>query len=282
MGKPAHRLKAGEKMNRVLPGIALALCWLLLLLKGSSGLFAAVLLPALSIGAYEYGRMSLAEDSFKQSVLLSLLSVFPLAFQIFYPRLGLDDGFVLGFMLLAFWTLATYREGFDSYGFLARSTFGLVWVGFMGAHLYLIRCLPEGNAWLLILTGITAGSDSGAYYVGRAFGKRKLSSLISPKKTVEGAAGGIVTGVLVAALLAFLLLDSVPWLFVVLSAIVLGAIGICGDLTESVIKRATGTKDSGTILGGHGGVLDRADSMLFAAPVLYYLLLIFLSMGSKL
>jgi len=261
-------------MNRLIPGLALASCWLLLLLKGSTLLFAVVLLPLLAIGAYEYGRMSLTEYSLKQSVFLAFLSVFPLVFQLLYPKLGLDDGFVLGFLMLAFWTLATYRDGFDSYGFLARGTFGLVWIGFMGAHLYLIRCLPEGNAWLLILTGITAGSDSGAYYVGRAFGKRKLSSLISPKKTVEGAVGGIVTGVLVAALLALLLLNSVPWLFVVLAAIVLGMIGICGDLTESVIKRATGTKDSGTILGGHGGILDRADSILFAAPVLYYLLLI--------
>jgi len=77
----------------------------------------------------------------------------------------------------------------------------------------------------------------------------------------------------VASLLATILLQNVPWLFVLLSAIVLGVVGICGDLVESVIKRATGTKDSGTILGGHGGILDRADSILFAAPVLYYLLL---------
>lgn len=261
-------------MNRVLPGLALAICWLLLLLKGSTALFAVVLLPALAIGAYEYGRMSFMEYSFLPSALLALLSVFPLIFQLLFPELGLADGFVLGFLLLAVWTLATYREGFDSYGFLARGTFGLVWVGFMGAHLYLIRCLPEGNAWLLILSGITAGSDSGAYYVGRAFGKHKLSKLISPKKTVEGAVGGIISGVLVASTLALLLLGSVPWLFVVLTSIILGIIGICGDLTESVIKRATGTKDSGTILGGHGGILDRADSILFAAPVLYYLLLI--------
>lgn len=262
-------------MNRVLPGLALVICWLLLLLKGSVLLFGLVLVPALGIGAYEYGRMSLGEDSFQQSLFLALLTVLPLLFQIVFPRLGMDDGFVLAFMFLAFWTLATYGQDSDSYGFLARGTFGLVWVGFMGTHLYLIRCLPEGNIWLLLLTGITAGSDSGAYYVGRAFGKRKLSPLISPKKTVEGAVGGIFSGLLVAAGLAFLLLDTVPWTFVFCSAIVLGIIGICGDLAESVIKRATGTKDSGTILGGHGGILDRADSMLFAAPVLYYLLLIF-------
>ncbi|RUM43794.1 MAG: phosphatidate cytidylyltransferase [Desulfocapsa sp.] len=262
-------------MNRVLPGIGLAVCWLLLLLNGSTVLFAVVLLPALAIGAYEYGRMTLVEDRFAQSVSLALLSVLPLVFQIFNPELGLDVGVVLAFLLLAFWTLATYQEGFDSYGFLARGTFGLIWIGFMGAHLYRIRCLPDGNVWLLILSGITAGSDSGAYYAGRAFGKHKLSSLISPKKTVEGAVGGILTGILFAGVLAFSLLNTVPWLFLVLIAIILGGIGICGDLTESVVKRATGTKDSGAILGGHGGILDRADSMLFAAPVLYYLLLIF-------
>ncbi len=262
-------------MNRVLPGLMLAGCWLFLLLKGSAVLFALVLVPALGIGAYEYGRMSLCEDSFQQSVLLAFLAILPLSFQIFSPEFGLDAGFVLGFLLLALWSLAIYRDGFDSYGFFTRCTFGLVWIGFMGAHLYLIRVLPEGNAWLLILTGITAGSDSGAYYVGRAFGKHKLSPLISPNKTIEGAVGGIFTGLMVAALLAFLLLETVPWIFILFAAFVLGIIGICGDLCESIVKRATGTKDSGTILGGHGGILDRADSMLFAAPVLYYLLLIF-------
>ncbi len=262
-------------MNRVIPGLALAACWLLLLLKGSSLLFAAVLVPGLAIGMYEYGKMSLAEESVVRCVLLAVLAVLPLCFQIVYPRLGVDDGFVLAFLLLAFWTLATYREGFDSYGFLARGTFGLVWIGFMGAHLYLIRSLADGNAWLLILTGITAGSDSGAYYVGRALGRHKLSSRISPKKTIEGAVGGIISGMAVAALLAFLLLNTPPWGFVLFAAAILGMIGICGDLTESVVKRATGTKDSGTILGGHGGILDRADSILFAAPVLYYLLLVF-------
>jgi len=235
-----------------------------------------ILLPALAVGAYEYGKMSLVERSVKDAIFLSFLAVIPLLSQILFPKLTVTHGFVVAFMSLAFWTLATYREGFNSYDFLARGTFGLVWVGFMGAHLYLIRLLPDGNFWLLILTGITAGSDSGAYYVGRALGKRKLSSLISPKKTVEGAVGGIVVGGLVALAIAFLLLEGIPLLFIVIIAVMLGIIGICGDLTESVVKRATGTKDSGTILGGHGGILDRADSMLFAAPVLYYMLLIFL------
>ncbi|HIP40773.1 MAG TPA: phosphatidate cytidylyltransferase [Desulfocapsa sulfexigens] len=259
-------------MNRVIPGLALAGCWLLLLLKGSFTLFALVLIVGLVIGAYEYGKMALSDDSFWGSAVLAFLSVLPLLSVATTPQLGISGGLVLAFLLLSFWTLGSYKKDFDSYGFFSRCSLGLLWVGFLGAHLLLIRGMPDGNYWLLILTGITAGSDSGAYYTGRALGKHKLSPLISPNKTIEGAVGGIVAGMIVAILLAFLFLDSVPWLFLLFSAIFLAVVGICGDLVESVIKRATGTKDSGTILGGHGGILDRADSILFAAPVLYYLL----------
>jgi phosphatidate cytidylyltransferase len=262
-------------MNRLLPGLALAVCWLLLLLKGSIALFALVLIAGLIIGAYEYGRMALFSESFFQPVALALLAILPLLSAFFTPQLGIGGGLVLAFLLLSFWTLATYRTGFDSYAFFCRCCLGLLWVGFLGAHLLMIRELPDGNYWLLILTGITAGSDSGAYYAGRAFGRHKLSPLVSPNKTIEGAVGGIFAGMAVAALLSLLLLETVPWGFVLISAVFLGVVGICGDLVESVIKRATGTKDSGTILGGHGGILDRADSILFAAPVLYYLLVIF-------
>jgi len=262
-------------MNRLIPGLALAVCWLLLLLKGSTLFFAFVLLAGLIIGAYEYGKMALGSGSFFQSVSLALLTILPLLSVCFSPRLGIHGGLVVSFLLLSFWTLALYKEDFDSYAFFSKCCLGLLWVGFMGAHLLMIRQLPEGNYWLLILTGITAGSDSGAYYSGRAFGRHKLSPLISPNKTIEGAIGGIITGVVVAALLALLLLENVPWGFVLTASVFLGIVGICGDLIESVVKRATGTKDSGTILGGHGGILDRADSILFGAPALYYLLFIF-------
>ncbi len=259
-------------MNRVIPGFALAACWLLLLLQGSSALFALVLILGLVIGGYEYGKMALADDSSIKLMGLAFLFVLPLLSVFITPQLGVNTGLVLAFLLLSFWTLGTYRKDFNSYDFFSRSSLGLIWIGFMGAHLLMIRALPEGNYWLLILTGITAGSDSGAYYTGRVFGKHKLSPLISPNKTIEGAVGGVFAGIAVAVLLSLLFLQTVPWLFVLVSAIVLSVVGICGDLVESVIKRATGTKDSGTILGGHGGILDRADSILFAAPVLYYLL----------
>ncbi|MBU1139676.1 MAG: phosphatidate cytidylyltransferase [Proteobacteria bacterium] len=260
-------------MTRVLPGLVLAACWLILLLKGSVAIFGLVLIPMLGIGAYEYNKMVFSEESFLQLLFLALLAILPLLIILFFPHYGIGGGLCLAFLLLAFWTLARYREGFDIYGFFSRASLGLLYVGFLGAHLLLLRGLPEGNAWLLVLTGITAGSDTGAYYCGRAFGKHKLSPLISPKKTIEGAVGGLLTGMVVSAVLALFLFETVSWTFLLPVAIVLGMVGICGDLCESVIKRATGTKDSGTLLGGHGGILDRADSILFAAPVLYYLLL---------
>ncbi|MBL4903308.1 MAG: phosphatidate cytidylyltransferase [Desulfocapsa sp.] len=260
-------------MNRVIPGLALALCWLFLLLQCSVAFFAVILFIGLAIGAYEYGKMVLAHESFLEPAILAFLAILPVLSSFFIPFLGVSGGLTLAFLLLSFWTLATYKQGLNSLHFFSECSLCLLWVGFLGAHLLLIRTLPEGHYWLLILTGITAGSDSGAYYTGRAFGKNKLSPLISPNKTIEGALGGIMTGMVVASLLAVLLLQTVPWIFLLFSAFVLGVVGICGDLVESVIKRTTGTKDSGTILGGHGGILDRADSMLFAAPVLYYLLL---------
>ncbi|MEN8200924.1 MAG: phosphatidate cytidylyltransferase [Thermodesulfobacteriota bacterium] len=263
-------------MGRVIPGLILVACWLLLLLQGSTLLFALVIILGQGIGGYEYGRMALSEDSSSRPLFLAFLTVLPALSVCFFPQLGLGGGLVAAFLLLSLWTLRGYGEGVDSYTFLARASLGIVWVGVLGAHLLLLRQLPEGNYWILILTGITAGSDTGAYFAGRAFGRHKLSPLISPNKTIEGAVGGIFAGMAAASLLALLLLGSVPWLFILLSAVVLGLLGICGDLVESVVKRATGTKDSGTILGGHGGILDRADSMLFTAPLLYYLLLLFI------
>lgn len=260
-------------MSRVIPGLALAACWLILLLKGSVAIFTLVLVPLLAIGAYEYNRMAFSEKSPLLPLFLTLLFIFPIIINLFLPQFGISGGLCLAFLLLAFLTLVRYREGFDAYGFFSRASLGLLYVGFLGAHLLLLRALPEGNSWLLVLTGITAGSDSGAYYCGRAFGKHKLSPLISPKKTIEGAVGGLLAGMVVSAVLAMFLFDTVPWSFLLPVAILLGMVGIGGDLTESVIKRATSTKDSGTLLAGHGGILDRADSILFAAPVLYYLLL---------
>jgi phosphatidate cytidylyltransferase len=112
--------------------------------------------------------------------------------------------------------------------------------------------------------------DTGGYFAGRFLGKRKLYPAVSPKKTVEGAIGGLAGSVAGALCAHFWYLPSIPLLNSVVLAIVAGALGQAGDLGESLIKRSTGVKDSGQIVPGHGGILDRVDGLLFVMPATYF------------
>jgi len=188
--------------------------------------------------------------------------------------LGVNTGLIISFFLVAGYILVRYNVIKDPHTLFVRSVFGIVYVGFLSAHLLLLYQLEHGNLWIIYLSAVTAGSDTGAYYVGRLFGKHKLCPQISPKKTIEGAIGGIVGGVLCSLVFGWLLLPAENLVLLACVAAVLVVVGIGGDLTESILKRYHGIKDSGTILAGHGGILDRADSILFAAPLLYYFLLL--------
>ena len=112
-------------------------------------------------------------------------------------------------------------------------------------------------------------SDTAQYYSGRAFGSRLLAPAISPKKTIEGAVGGFVAGALVLVVVGHWFLSDMPVAFRALLGASLVALGIAGDLFESMLKRSAGVKDSSALIPGHGGVLDRIDALLFAAPVYY-------------
>ena len=124
-----------------------------------------------------------------------------------------------------------------------------------------------GTGWLLVLFGLVWSCDTGAYFIGRAIGRRKLHPTISPGKTVEGFVGGIVSAALVTVALGWLLVD-LPVVIGLLTGAVTAAVAQAGDLAKSLLKRAADRKDSGTLLPGHGGMLDRVDSLLFAAPTL--------------
>lgn len=261
-------------MKRTVPGLLIAGFWLLLLLKGSILLFCLVVTAVVLVASAEYGKMVDRRDlpSFERWLLYGIVSL-PVVWACVTASLSLlPFGLLLSFGLLTGYCLYRYPEIDDSYGVFSRFVFGILYIGLLGGHIVLLRFLPDGGSWLIIASAVTASSDTGAYFVGRAWGKRKLCPNISPNKTVEGAVGGIISGLLAALFFALLLLSDVSWLFLVCIAIILGLVGIAGDLTESIIKRGTGTKDSGKILAGHGGILDRVDSLLFVCPVLYYLL----------
>jgi phosphatidate cytidylyltransferase len=129
--------------------------------------------------------------------------------------------------------------------------------------------LPSGEHWVLLGILAVAAGDTMAYFTGRAIGRRRLAPAISPNKTVEGAVGGLLGSVGCAVLYAHGFLPLVPAGYVAAAGAAVGIFGQAGDLLESLIKRAAGVKDSGTLLPGHGGILDRADGVLGAGPVLY-------------
>jgi phosphatidate cytidylyltransferase len=198
----------------------------------------------------------------------------------------------LGFFFAGFVIVITLRElfrtkvAFPIYD-IATTVFGVIYVGWLLVHLELLRELPRevgvayetGSAFLLFAFLLAWSSDTGAYFTGMAFGRHKLFPRVSPAKSVEGAVGGMLA-TMAAALIGrtYLVLDSagqplitVPQ--VVVFGVVVGVANQLGDLVESLLKRDAAVKDTSSMIPGHGGVLDRFDSLLFAGPVTYYFLL---------
>jgi len=179
------------------------------------------------------------------------------------------------------------REGFQAW---LGTSFGAVYVGLLGFLLLIVERAPavpasaplapwlgDGRAWLIVCVLGVWAFDSGAYAAGRTWGKRGFMTHISPKKTLEGVIGGVVVATVVTALTLWLA-GANP-----VGAIALGPMiaiaAQAGDLAESLLKRAAGAKDSGALIPGHGGMLDRVDSLIFAAPIVYFYILVLGALG---
>ncbi len=259
-------------MSRVIPGILMAGGWLLLLFWGPVHLFWAVIVSGACLALHEFFRMAMA--SLRGWRLYATISfcLFPVLAAFFGQSDVVLAGVIASLLVMVAVALHGYGVIDDVLKYTTCSGFACVYISLCLAHIALIRFLPQGAFWLTMLVGIVAGSDTGAYYAGRAFGRRKLFPQISPKKTVAGGIGGLVAGVAAAEGINLFFPAQADPLILFIVAILLVTVGIAGDLTESMIKRSVGVKDSGTILFGHGGLLDRIDSLLLTGPVLYYLL----------
>lgn len=151
--------------------------------------------------------------------------------------------------------------------------FGVFYVAWLLGHLILIRHMTDGSFLIFFLFLVTWANDTAAYYVGTFWGRHQMAPRISPKKTWEGAIGGVLGSVAAAFACRAWFLDSLSATDAAALGLLVGVMAPLGDLCESVLKRSAGVKDSGGIIPGHGGVLDRMDSLIFTAPVLYYYLL---------
>jgi phosphatidate cytidylyltransferase len=151
---------------------------------------------------------------------------------------------------------------------LASAGFGVFYIGGLLAALPLLH-VQMGSGWVALAIAVTFGNDSGAYFTGRAFGRHKLAPAISPGKTVEGALGGLVASLVIILMARGLFLPELSLRDCVMIGVPAAIVGPVGDLVESLLKRAAGAKDSGRLLPGHGGILDRIDALLFVGAYVF-------------
>lgn len=175
--------------------------------------------------------------------------------------------------------LVDFERGRDQAGSdFALTVSGALYVGWLGAYLISLRDISDGMWWVLLVLASVWLADSGAYLIGKQFGRHNITPRLSPKKTWEGYIGGVVVGTLGAAALAALFVSLIEsgteinaWRGAILG-LSISVLSILGDLGESMIKRQVGVKDSGNLLPGHGGIFDRIDSWLWAGVIGYYLI----------
>lgn len=186
---------------------------------------------------------------------------------------GISDLVVASLLILGAMRLFLKKDPMGSLKDLAPVFTGLLYVpALLGTQTGIRAAGPE---WIIFLFGVVWGSDSAAYYVGKGLGKRKLYEAYSPNKTVEGAVASIAGGALCALALRALLVSSITFGQAAIIGTVVGTVAVVGDLVESMFKRDAGVKDSGALIPGHGGILDKIDGVLFAGPVLYWMLRLF-------
>lgn len=239
------------------------------MVKGSYFLFTAFIALISFIGLLEFYRMVTPGKITVGTILPAAGALLPV---LFYLRSAALTTFAVTLLFLAvsIYVLFSFREIKTAAAEAGLLFFGLLYIPYLLGYLVLLRNHPLGWQWIMAIMFIVMGGDSAAYFVGSRFGKRKLYPSVSPNKSIEGAVGGVagsIVGIVMAKLLFF---SEIGLADALLAAILIGIVSQIGDLFESLLKRSCGVKDSGSIIPGHGGILDRIDSILFAAPVAYY------------
>ena len=256
--------------TRLISGIILIALIILALVLGGPVLTAFLLFVSL-VGMREYyNAMRITGDPFTIPEVISYVSVIA-----YYLFLYFDiDSLVMPMLALTVVIMLmvyVFRYPRYSSGRMAAYVFGMIYVAFLISFIFLIRDMELGKykVWLVFLS--SWGSDTLAYCVGSLIGRHKMTPRLSPKKSIEGAIGGVAGAALLAFIFATVFKQS-ALLYVIIAAIA-AVVSIFGDLAASAIKRQAKIKDYGSLIPGHGGILDRFDSVLFTAPVVYILCL---------
>ena len=260
--------------QRVITGLLFLPVFYLFAWKLPPVYFTALVMVAAAVGQYEFYGMARARGARPLRILgLACGSVIILEFyRPLFP--GLGPFFIVTVAVLSIMVARLFsRHPVDgAVEDVATTCLGVFYAALLFAYLVAIRTGVDGKEWLVFLFFIIWASDIGAYSIGIPFGRHRLYEKISPKKSIEGLAGALAASAGMALICRIWFMPTVGMGEAVGIALLLALVGTVGDLAESMFKRAAGIKDSGVVIPGHGGMLDRMDSMLFAAPVLYYYL----------
>ncbi|HCB01532.1 MAG TPA: hypothetical protein DEP19_04040 [Anaerolineae bacterium] len=202
--------------------------------------------------------------------------------RMFFPEYAIPALVLFIFIAMAY-HLSIYEKGRDQSAIdFAITVTGIVYIGWLGAYLLDLRNLPQGGWWFMLVMFCIWGGDSGAYSIGRAYGKHKIAPRLSPKKSWEGYIASVFSGAIIGAFYLYVfttfgyLETDMTYLQAAIMGLLLGALPTLGDLGESMIKRQSGIKDSSDIMPGHGGFFDRIDSWIWGAPIGFYFLVWFI------
>ncbi len=266
-----------NKIMRVITGLIISLVALVCLFMGGLPIL-GFLLVVIFLGSIEYVKI-LRTKGFHPSLSLILLTDLAFALLIFFRRFDLLPS-IISLAVMASFLMVLFMGRQPYIVNVATTVLGFLYSGWLPCHLLLIRQISSNriNAfqigineglWLVIFVFlIVVATDIGGYYFGSKFGKHKLSPVISPKKTIEGALGATIAALIVAAAGVFYTKLTITQALI--AGLLITVSSQLGDLSESLVKRDAGVKDSSNILPGHGGILDRTDGYLFALPVAYY------------
>jgi phosphatidate cytidylyltransferase len=257
-------------LKRWISGLIMAPGLILFILFAPFWLFLLLILFLTFLGLQEYYTLAIPEIAPHPKMVGILLGLLlPISLYAKDSRCFLA-GMAMILLLLfisALWEKKDFSLRVDQ---VSRHLLGLLYVPFLLAHFILMHKLEEGRLWILFTLVVVYCGDTAAFYVGRTWGRKKLAPKISPGKTVEGSAGVVAGSIAGALFFKFFFFPQLPISHALALAAGVGMIGQMGDLFESLLKRGARVKDSGTLIPGHGGLLDRIDSVLFAAPWVYY------------
>ena len=260
-------------LKRWITGLS-ALPLLIYLVYKGGVLFNLLVSVGCLICLWEYVRIVITTDGKKPSNIIIWWG-FVISMAIVWSAYFVGPGIVMSVIALnllgsALFSLFQFRTDSAVIELIRKQIQGIIYIPLLLSFLVLIRNGPQGMTWIFYLLGIIFAGDICALYVGTALGRHKLCPAVSPGKTVEGSLGGITANLTVGIIGKYYFLPQPSWGLIVLFIVAVGVAGQIGDLFESELKRVSKMKDSGGLLPGHGGFLDRIDALLFAAPVAYF------------